>query len=151
MPLGKKESYTKQISIFMERRSYDKAYTLSEEFAKAFGNEMVSHYLLAQSAFHLGRLDVAESEGKKAYSLSKGKADMEGCAIFIASVCYLRREYRAGMDILAPIKGSQEAERLMFALSIALDDAGAAARHLDELYKMNIREARRMALRMLRN
>lgn len=150
MPLEKKSSFVKQISIFLQGEDYEKAFALSEEFSRRFDREMVSHYLLAQSAFRMGRLDIAESEGRKAYSLSKDRADMAACAVFIASVCYLRKEYPAGMKILSGIGGSQDAERLMVVLSLAMDDANSAARHLDELYKMNIRAARKLAVRMLK-
>ncbi len=147
----KKDSFVKQIALYLRQGEYRKAYDLSRALASTFPAQMIGHYLLAKSAFWSGNFEEAASEGEKAFRMA-GKGDIASCGILAASALFRLGRYREGHDLLAGIdeKGNAELEKLRFAFAMAMGDELEAVRFLDELYRINRVAAEKLITQALR-
>jgi hypothetical protein len=141
----KKDSFVKQIAIYLRQGEHRKAYDLSKALASAFPSQMIGHYLLSKSAFWSEKYDEAYAEAGKALRLA-GKTDRPPCAILAASALFRLGRYREGRDLLAGIddKGNGELEKLRFAFAVAMGNEKEAVRFLEELYKINRKAAEKI-------
>lgn len=145
MAIEKKESFIKQIVIYLNENEAQKAYLLAKEFVERFPSDMVSHYLLAKASFWLGKYDEALSEGRKAFNMARA-ADLVPCAIIIASAHYQLGKYAEGYRILNQIEAKDNAnlEKLKLAFAIAQGQEKEAVSILDVLFKINREEAQKL-------
>ncbi|MBS3067104.1 hypothetical protein J4450_00255 [Candidatus Micrarchaeota archaeon] len=146
----KRESYEKQIAIYLGNRDYQKAYELSKEFVERFSTEMIAHFLLMKSAFWLKNFDEAIKEGREAFNLSHGE-DMLTCAIILSSAYYLNGNQEECYKLLGKMKteGNPDVEKLMFIYSLAANNEQEAMTHIDKLYKINRRLAEEFIMKFL--
>lgn len=148
----KKDSFVKQIAIYMGKNESQKAFDLAKEFAGLFPKEMVAHYLLAKSALALGRLEDAAAGARKAFNLAASQDDMVACAVLAGTAYYELKEYQKGFDMLKAmeeIKHTEELERLLFIFSLALNNQKEAMKHIDYLYLLNKKTAEELMLRFI--
>lgn len=150
MNLTSKDSFVKQIAIYLNLENYPEAHNLSEDFIKHFLGEMISHFLLSKSAFWVSEYEECVSEGKKAFSLANS-VDLTDCAILVASAYYQLKKYFDAYVFLSKtnIKENVGAQKLLFILSITLNDEKAAVKHIDELFKINKTMAEELLTRYL--
>ncbi|MBD3398104.1 hypothetical protein GF412_02810 [Candidatus Micrarchaeota archaeon] len=148
-----KPPYIKQISIYFRDKDYKKAFSLSKDFTEAFPDEMVSHFLLAKSAFWLNDFTTAEEESRKAFNLAKDKDGLAVTGILRACSCYRLRKFRKGMELLNLLKTKlpqrEEIAKLKFIFALALHDEQAALHHLEMLYEINERAASELTVKLL--
>jgi tetratricopeptide (TPR) repeat protein len=147
-----KSGFSAQIAAYLRNKDFQKAYNLSKEFVGKFPNEVISHYLLSESAFWFGRYEEAAMEGRRAYNKSVSDDDMLVSAIVAGSAYFELKQYAKGLEFLKHVesrKTSENLERLLFMFSMAVNDDKEAAEHLSELYKMNQKAAEDIALRYL--
>ena len=138
----KKESFMKQITIYLNGENHQDAYELSKQFVEKFTNEMIAHFLLAKSAFRVGKYDETAIEGRKAFNLSNSPYDALASALVTATGYYQLEEYNKGYEILKSMEQAGKSEDLQFLLfmfSLARKDTKEAAKHGAELYVMNRR------------
>ncbi len=137
--------YIKQISLYFDNSDYKSALFLSEEFASAFPNEMISHFLYAKAAFWLDSFDTAREEALKAFNLCKGQDDLAVAGILLSCVYYSQNEYEKGLVLLnllrTKLPQNEEIQKLKFIFALALHDEAAAMRHLEDLYDINKKSA----------
>ncbi len=145
MAIEKKESFIKQIAIYLNDNEAQKAYTLAKEFVDRFPSEMVAHYLLAKASFWLGKYDEALGEGLKAFNMARA-ADLVPCAIITASAYYQLGKYAEGHKMLSRIdaKGDADLEKLKLAFAIAQGQQEEAVEILDTLFRINKKEAKEL-------
>ena len=145
-----KGSFIKQISIYLRNEDYAKAYELSKEFSVKHPNEMIASYLVAKSAFWLEKYDEAAREGCRAFDKAK-PADMGPCAAIAASAYYQLGKYKKGHELLEQVRnrGSMEIEKLRLSFALAMENDKEAADIIDELLRINRKEAMKLLGRML--
>lgn len=151
--LDKPNAFAKQIVLYIKNQDYQNAYSLASEFTHRFPNEMIAHFLLAKSAYWLGKYSETAVEARKAFNLSSHPDDLLACAVLASTGYYETGEYVKGRDILVAmkkIKTSEELETMLFIFSLALRDATGAARHLEDLYKLNNKTADALMAKFLR-
>lgn len=139
MQLGK-NGYISQISIYLKNKDYANAYNLSKEFLERFPDEVVARFFLAESAYWTGQYQEAAIEAHRAFNKSTDKEDMLSCALVAGSAHFELKEYVKGLEILKHMENrvsSAQLEKMMFAYFMEMRNPDAAARHLDELYKMD--------------
>lgn len=146
MPTFNSQSpYIKQISIYFNNSDYKSAFSLSQEFASLFPDEMISHFLYAKSAFWLDSLETAKEEALKAFNLCKGEDDLAVAGILLSCIYYGQREYEKGILLLNLLRTKlpqrEEIQKLKFVFALALHDESAAMRHLETLYEINKKAA----------
>ncbi len=146
----KRESYEKQIAIYLGNRDYQKAYDLSREFVERFSAEMLAHFLLMKSAFWIKKFDEAIKEGRAAFNLSQGE-DMLTCAVILSSSYYLNGNQEECYKLLSKMKadGNPDVEKLMFIYALAVKNEQEAMQHIDKLYKINRRLAEEFIMKFL--
>lgn len=148
-----KPPYIKQISIHFNNGDYKSAFSLSQEFASAFPDDMISHFLYAKAAFWLDSLETAREEALKAFNLSKGEDDLAVAGILLSCVYYNRKEFEKGNVLLnllrTKLPQNEEIQKLKFIFALALHDEGAAMRHLETLYAINKKTASDFIVRFL--
>lgn len=145
----KKESFVKQIAIYINNVDYQSAYSLAKEFVAMFPGEMVSHFMLAKAAFWSGYYEESVSEGKRAFTHA-ATPDFVPCVIVTASACYRLGRYKEGMAMLNGVKDkTEDLEKLRFIFAVAMDDAKAASSCMDELFRINKKVAEELLLRFL--
>lgn len=137
-----KAPYIKQVSLYLKNGNYRKAFSLSKEFAEAFPEEMVSHFLLAKSAFWADELEIAEKESSKAFNLSKGEEELAVAGILRACILFRMKKYAQGLKLLGLLKTKvpekrEDIKKLEFVFSLALKNEDEALTHLEALYKIN--------------
>jgi hypothetical protein len=137
--------YIKQISLYFNGSDHKSAFTLSQEFASAFPNEMISHFLYAKAAFWLDSLDTAREEALIAFNMCKGEDDLAVAGILLSCIYYNRKEYEKGILLLNLLRTrlpqNEEIQKLKFIFALALRDEPAAMRHLESLYEINRKAA----------
>jgi hypothetical protein len=137
--------YIKQISIYFNNSDYKSAFSLSQEFASAFPDEMLPHFLYAKSAYWEDSLEIAREEGLTAFNLCKGQDDLAVAGILLACIFYGQRDYQHGMDLLnllrTKLPQNEEIQKLKFIFALALHDENSAMRHLEDLYAINKKSA----------
>ncbi|MEK6982606.1 MAG: hypothetical protein AABX38_06745 [Candidatus Micrarchaeota archaeon] len=150
MGLTGKDSFVKQIVLYLKSENYPEAHKLAEDFVKLLPDELISHFLLAKSSFWVHEYEECVSEGKKAFNLANSK-DLTDCAILVASAYYQLKKYSDAYVLLSKtnIKDNVEAQKLLFILSVTLNDEKAAVKHIDELFKINKKVAEELLTRYL--
>jgi len=146
-------AFARQIVFYIKNDNYPSAYSLSAEFAQKFQDEMMAHFLLAKSAYWLGKYSETAIEARKAFNLSKNPDDSLACAILASTGYYEMKEYTKGHEILRLMEKTQKSEELetmLFIFSLALKDATEAAEHMEELYKLNDKTAQDIIAKFLR-
>jgi lipopolysaccharide biosynthesis regulator YciM len=139
MQLGK-NGYISQIVMYLNNEDYEHAYDMSKEFIGNFPNELISRFLLAESAFWSGHFQEAAIEGHRAFNKASDNEDMLSCALVTASAYFELEEYAKGLDILKFMenrKSNEDLEKMMFVYSMAMHNPKEAAMHLNELYRIN--------------
>ncbi len=150
MAIEKKESFIKQIAIYLKEENYQKAYETSKEFSGRFPSEMISHYLLAKAAFWIGKYDEAAEHGRKAFNMASGD-DLVPCAIITASAYYQLGKYSKGYEMLGHVKTEEKAdlEKLKFAFAVAMEKEEDAVAIFEVLLSINRKEAEKLLERFL--
>jgi tetratricopeptide (TPR) repeat protein len=150
MEITKPNAFLTQISLYLKNNNPESAYTLSKDFVGKFPAEMSSHYLLALSALRSGRLEEAKLEGRKAFNMAQSTEDMITCALVSGMAYYELKEYAKGYEILSLMerKGkTAELEKMLVIFSLALNSPNDAARHEEELFRLNAAAARNLLAR----
>ena len=148
----KKEAYLTQIFAYFSNQEYEKAYEFAGEFAEEHPKEMISHLILAKAAFRLERYGKAAEEARLAFNLAESYDDMAVCAVLASTAYYQTEEFEKGYELLEQmkkIKNTEEIEKMMFILSMALKKHAKAMEHLDELAKFNRKTAEDLILAYL--
>ena len=152
MPIFTKvESFVKQISIFLKKEEYQKAHSLSEEMTQAFPKELLSHFLLAKSAFGMGDYEEAVLEARKAFNISTQRADMAASALLISTGLFMLGKYDEGYQMLEPygdIKNESVQEMLLI-FSAVLGKEGEAGKYARKLMKLNAKMAEDLIVKFL--
>jgi tetratricopeptide (TPR) repeat protein len=141
-----------QIDLYLKNKEYLKAYELAKDFTARFPDEMVSHFLLARSAFELGRYDEAVAEGSRAFNKAGSDNDMLSCAILTGSAYYMCGRFEEGIRLLRFMekkKTNAGLESLLVILSLAARNGKEAADHLNDLYRINKGAADALVVRYL--
>lgn len=137
--------YIKQISLYFDNSDHKSAFSLSQEFASAYPDEMISHFLYAKSAFWLDSFETAREEALKAFNLCKGQDDLAVAGILLSCVYYNRKEFEKGILLLnllrTKLPQNEEIQKLKFIFALALHDEPASMRHLEDLYEINRKSA----------
>ncbi len=137
--------YIKQISLYFNNSDYKSAFSLSQEFASEFPNEMISHFLYAKSAFWLDSFDTAKEEALKAFNMCKGEDDLAVAGILLSCIYYNQKEFEKGILLLNLLRTKlpqrEEIQKLKFVFALALHDESAAMRHLEALYEIDRKAA----------
>ena len=150
MALEKRRAFVKQIALYFNSKEYRKAYSLAKEFKEHFPSDMIAHYLLAKAAFWVGEYEETVAEGRKAFNMAKAP-DLLPCAIITASGYYQLGRYAEGHKMLDKIKvkGNIDLEKLKLAFAIVKGNEKKTTALLDELYKINKKEAQKLMEKML--
>jgi tetratricopeptide (TPR) repeat protein len=133
-------SYQKQIVIYLGNRCFRQAYDFSLEYATAYPDDMVAHFLAAKSALKIEKYLEAAMEARKAFNLAKDETDMTMCAIHAGVAYYRLGEFRKGYDLLNATLGlrpCEELEQLMFLFCLALGMDSEVARHLKAMVDLD--------------
>lgn len=150
----KPNSYIVQISLYLKNRDPRKAYQLSKEFASAFPGEMASHYLLALASLKLDGFEEAKIEGRKAFNVAQTPEDMLTCAFVIALAYYALKEYDKGYEVLLYMEKklpTPELEKLLIMFSLAMSRPDDAAKHEENLFRLNAKAARDLLARLVKS
>ncbi len=143
--------YIKQIAIYLNQKKYQEAHNLSKQFVEKFPNLMISHLLLAKSAFWLNDFETAKDESLKAFNLSNGQAELTVSGILLACTYYRLREFQKGMDLIillnTELPGRENIAKLKFVFALSLHNEDAALRYLDMLYEINEKAAEKFLTR----
>jgi len=145
MAIEKREAFVKQVAIYLGDGHYENAYALARDFAAKFPAEMVSHYLLARAAFWTGRFGETVDEGRKAFNLAK-RADLGACAAITASGLYSLGRYKEGFELLSRVRarGDEDLEKLRFTFAMVMGRRKEAIECIDDLFRINRKEAERL-------
>ena len=149
-----KPGYTAQVATYLKNQEYGKAYDLGKTFVQAFPDDVVAHFLLAESAFWSGKYEEAAFEGSKAFNKSSNDEDMLACAIITSSAYYELGKYAEGYKLLKmvePRKKSEELEKLLFIFSLEMNDDKEAMKHVDDLFKLNKKAAEELIVKYLKS
>ncbi|MFN7991331.1 MAG: hypothetical protein U0R44_04200 [Candidatus Micrarchaeia archaeon] len=144
MELTKKDSYAKMISIYIKNLQDQQAYDLSKEFIQKFPGELISHLLLAESAFRLARYAEAKLEGRKALRYANSDYDLLFCSMVFASACFQLKDYIEGYKVLKEISAKRpvlEVEEALFAFSLAMKNEATAIQHMKNMLQINRQHA----------
>lgn len=146
------EGFVKQISIFLEDKQYQKAYSLSNEMQTAFPSEMISHFLLAKSAFWLEKYEETIVEGLKAQKLSQYKSDAATCVVLTSSAYFMLEKYDEGYALLKNFDSSSNynVKKLLLLFSAVLGEEKSAEKYARELLKLNKASAEDLISRFLK-
>lgn len=140
-----KEPYVKQLILYFQNGSYQKAFSLSKDFVRRFPKDSTPHFFLARSAFWLNDFPTAKDESLKAFNLSDGEDEMAVAGILLACSYFQLKEYQQGKEVLALLRTElpqkEDLQKLRFIFSLALNDEAAAMRHLELLYTINRKAA----------
>lgn len=147
------KGYAKQVTIYLEKNDYEKAYELAHEFSQKFPNGKVAHFLLGRSAFWVKRYTEAAAEARKSFNMAKTSEDRLACAILASTALYELGEYSEGLELLKEVEkviSSEELEKALIIFSVALHDKNEARKHLEDLRKMNAWAAEKLMARFLK-
>jgi tetratricopeptide (TPR) repeat protein len=140
MEITKKEAFAKLIANHMKNHEDKKAYDLSISFVKKFPGELLSHILLAESAFRLRRFAEAKVEGRKALRYAQSENDLVFCAMIFSSACFHLKDYLEAYDLLKEISNRKQlanVEEALVVFSIAMKNEQDAIEHLRNLISLN--------------
>ena len=140
MELTRPEAYAKIIAIYLKNYENEKAYELSKEFVMKFPGELLSHILLSESAFRLGRFTEAKIEGRKALRYASSDSDMVFSSLIFASACFQLHDYLEGYQVLKDVSGRgqiAQVEEALVVFSMAMKSELEAVGHLRNLMGLN--------------
>jgi tetratricopeptide (TPR) repeat protein len=152
MPIFTKvESFVKQISIFLKKEEYKKAYTLSKEMVDAFPKELMSHFLLAKSAFGLQQYEKTLHEARRAFNMSTERGDMAASALLISTGLFMLERYAEGYSLLKQYDDmkSESIQEMLLIFSAVLGKEGEAGIHARKLMKLNALMAEDLIMKFL--
>jgi tetratricopeptide (TPR) repeat protein len=141
---SKPESYLKQISVYLKEQMNQQAYNLSQDFVKKFPAELLSHVLMAESAFRVGRYQESKVQAQKAIKLAQSESDIRFCALVFSTACFQLKDYIEGYETLKKaMKGKflPEVEESLLILSLAMADEQKALHHMKNLMVLNRQKA----------
>jgi tetratricopeptide (TPR) repeat protein len=137
---SKPEAYLKQIAVYLKEQMNPQAYNLCQDFVKKFPRELLSHVLLAESAFRMGRYQESKVEAQKALKLSQSESDIRFCSLVFSTACFQLKDYIEGYNTLkAAMKGRflPEVEESLLILALAMADEQKALHHMKNLMVLN--------------
>ena len=152
MAITHARSYVKQISLYFKNQDYEKAYSMSKEFASAFKDDLSAHTLLALSAYQAKKLDEAKKQGRIAFNMAHNTDDLLACALITALAYYDLGEYEKGYEILLTMEKKKKTdglESLLVMFALALNSPDDAFKHYGELHKLNKEAAEGLLFRMV--
>ncbi len=152
MELGK-NAYIKQSILFLQNNDFEDSYRVGKEFLGKFPDEMFAHFVVAKSAYWLGKFDESALEARKAFNLSATGEDMARCTILAASAYYELGEIGKGLEMLnaaAKAGPREDLETLLVIFCLAGKDEKGAFAHLQALYSMNKEAAAEVAIKLLK-
>ena len=147
-----KQGYIAQISVFLKQEDSEKAYKLSKEFVNKFPNDVITHFLLCQSAYVVRKFDEAALQGRMAFNKSSSYDDMLACTILTASAYYENGKIVEGWEMLKFMerrKTNENLEKLLFIYSLAVKNKNEAVNHLNELHRINDKAADELVIKYL--
>lgn len=150
MEFTKKESFAKQIVLYLNNEDYASALGLSRKFVDKFPGDMTSHFLFAKSAFWKGDYQTALREARTAFNKSKGD-DSVTCAVLIACSYYRLKKYQEGQDFLkrANLPETEEVEQLRLIFSMLLKDLPGVEKHAEKLLVMNTESSKKFLAKII--
>ncbi|MFH0884794.1 MAG: hypothetical protein V1861_03720 [Candidatus Micrarchaeota archaeon] len=137
---SKPDAYLKQIAVYLKEQMNKQAYSLCQDFVKKFPRELLSHILLAESAFRMGRYQESKVESKRALKLSQSESDIRFCSLVFSTACFQLKDYIEGYNTLKnAMKGKflPEAEESLLVLALAMADEQKALHHMKNLMVLN--------------
>ncbi|MCI0503633.1 hypothetical protein L0Y65_02870 [Candidatus Micrarchaeota archaeon] len=137
---SKPEAYLKQIAVYLKEGMDQQAYSLSGDFVKKFPSELLSHVLIAESAFRIGRYQESKVQAQKAIRLAQSESDIRFCALVFSTACFQLKDYIEGYNTLkSAMKGKflPEVEEALLILSLAMADEQKALHHMKNLMVLN--------------
>jgi tetratricopeptide (TPR) repeat protein len=137
---SKPEAYLRQIAVYLKGQMNQQAYNLSQDFVKNFPGELLSHVLLAETAFRLGKFQESKVEAQKALKLAQSESDIRFCALVFSTACFQLKDYIEGYNTLKlAMKGRflPEVEEALLILSLAMADEQKAMHHMKNLMVLN--------------
>jgi len=152
MPIFTKvDSFTKQIALFIKNGDYGSAYNLAKEMVQAFPQEMISHFLLAKSAFWMEKYPEAIEEGSRAMNIASQRQDMITCAVLVSNARFMLHEYEKGLTLLELFENDkdEDIERMLVIFSSAMDRQEYVDKYIRELMKINSKSAKELIERFL--
>lgn len=141
---SKPEAYLKQIAVYLKEQMNEQAYALSQDFVKKFPSELLSHVLLAETAFRLGRFQQSKVEAQKGMRLAQSENDIRFCATVFSTACFQLKDYIEGYNTLkSSMKGKflPEVEESLLILALAMADEQKALHHMKNLMVLNRQKA----------
>ncbi len=144
-------SYAKQVALFLKNGDYAKAYALAREMADAFPGEMISHFLLAKSAFWMEKYTQATESGFRAFNMAKERNDMITCAVLVGNARFMQKEYDKGLELLRLFEKdeNEDVERMLVIFASVMGRDADASRYVRELMKINSKSAFELIERFL--
>ncbi len=145
------KSFVKQIAIFIDKKDSKRAYETSKEMAAAFPRMMISHFLLAKSAFALELYGESFSEAGKALNLATEKEDRISSAIIASAALFMLGRYSDGYELLKRFEdaNNERIEKLLIAFSATLGEESASFKHAKTLIRLNRFAAQKLISRFL--
>ncbi len=133
------KAYISQIIFYLRSKKNDEAFRFAKDFAMAYPDSMMAHFLLSKSSFALERYKESSHQARRAFNLASGK-DMVTCGLLACSAYFNMEDYFTGYDILKELRRMSNDPRivvLMTAYSIAMKDNHETSRNIDELYRID--------------
>lgn len=145
----KEGAYQKQIIIYLNNLAFGQAFDFAAEYANAYPNDMVAHFLLAKTAIKVGKFQDAAIEAHKAFNLAQEEADMMMCAIHACVAYYRLGEFDKGLELVKAtelIEPCQEMEEVAFLLCLARDKDIDATKHFKRMFALDEDKASRFVM-----
>jgi tetratricopeptide (TPR) repeat protein len=143
--------FVAQISLYIKNNDYGEAYLLAKDMCKAYPADMISHFLLAKSAFWQKKYEEAAAEGEKALSLCPSGQDAVSCAVLISTARFMLGQYPDGMKLLQQFENVQDEriEEMMAIYSAARGDLAGMKKHIRALLRLNRKSGEELMARFL--
>ena len=141
-----------QITVFIKDERFDEAHQLALDFIKKFPDNMIAHFLLAKTAYCIENFELAKTEGRIAFNMSKAPGDLASCAVITASAYYRLNEFKEAMEMLHAVEETQvteEIEELIITIAFAMENEQEAFKHIDKLMRINNLAAKSLIARFL--
>ncbi|MBI5227364.1 CDC27 family protein [Candidatus Micrarchaeota archaeon] len=153
MIFTKKESYIKQIGLYLQNTDYQNAFATSKDYVTVFPKEPSAHYLLARSLFLLQKYAEAKNEARLAFNMADGKKDLVFCATLLSACYFALGQKQQAYDLLSPYstESGTEIEKLMFLFSSAMDKVEEASEHLERLFVLDAKAAQELVDNFIRS
>jgi tetratricopeptide (TPR) repeat protein len=145
----KEGAYQKQIILYLNNMAFRQAFDFSQEYAAAFPNDMVAHFLLSKSAIKVERYSDAAASARKAFNLASEENDLMMCAIHACVAYYRLGEFQKGMELIQAVEccpPCQEMEELGFLFCLAMDKDIEATKHFKKMFALDAESANRFVM-----